>query len=91
MPVHKRRTPARGGAGARRSDLAGQRDHSQNTSAFSWSASYFSVHDGRTCLGHALVGHREFKAFDAAERPLGTFTTRDEARAAVSAAHRSST
>ena len=84
MPLQKRQSPVPlGGTGLRCSDRTGCPDHRKDTTAFSWSASYFSVHDGRTCLGHVLVGHREFRAYDAEDRPLGIFKTRDEARKAV--------
>ena len=55
--------------------------------AIDWSASFFSVPDGRTYLGHVLIGRREFRAFDADEQPLGTFATKEEARAVVLATY----
>ena len=55
----------------------------QHPQAIDWSASFFTVADGLTTLGHVLVGRREFRAFDAGDNPLGTFPTREAARAAI--------
>lgn len=89
MHLQKRRSPARVGAGLRDADRTGWPDRRLDTAAIDWSASYFSVHDGRLCLGHVLVGRGEFRAFDVTERSLGIYPTRDAARQAVTDAARS--
>ena len=80
---HEQRRPDAGNAGTLKIDRAGQADRRENTATVDWNASFFSVWDGRRCLGHIFVGRREFRAYDAADRLLGTFPTRDEARQAV--------
>jgi hypothetical protein len=69
-------------------DHAGKQDLREDTPAIDWSASFFSVYDGRTCQGHVLVGRGTFQAFDADDKPLGSFSSKDDARRAVSAAAR---
>jgi hypothetical protein len=39
-----------------------------------------SIYDGRSCVGFVLArGARGFEAFDAAEKSLGIFASKDEA------------
>jgi hypothetical protein len=53
-----------------------------------WNDHLFSTHHGRRCIGHAFRTARGFIVTDADERVIGVFTTRDEARSAISAAAR---
>src|SRR5215204_5991727 len=80
MAASKRKRPARGGAGLQKNHFEHCAD---NTASIDWNASYYSIFDGRACIGHVFNGRREFRAYDANERALGTFKTRDEARAAI--------
>ena len=46
----------------------------------STSSPLVSIYDGRQCVGFVLTrGHRGYEAFDAGERSLGMFTTKDAA------------
>jgi hypothetical protein len=45
-----------------------------------WCLPMLSVYDGRQCVGFVLErGRRGYEAFDAGERSLGMFETRDAA------------
>jgi hypothetical protein len=88
--ARKTRNPP-GQGGLREFDRTGQLDHRESrfvadktqAASIDWSASFFSVHDGRECLGHVLVGRKSFCAIDADDNELGDYPTRDLARRAV--------
>jgi hypothetical protein len=85
--AHKAQRPEALNSG-RRDDQSGRRDRRKDTTAIDFSASYIAIYDGRTCLGSVLLRRGAFEAFDADDKSLGTFTSKDAARRAVADAAR---
>jgi hypothetical protein len=55
--------------------------------AIEWAAGYVTVHDADGhCAGHIFIARNEFSAFDANERAVGVFKSRDAAREAIASA-----